>query len=375
MGQVLPQEIITDILTFLPVKSLIRFQCVCKLWKNLIKTPSFIAAHLHHSIHRRPCLLFERHPIQGRNHTQLYLLDCEPPIVKVQNIPVVNGRLHIVGSCDGLLCLQIEKMSVSFLVSSYRPSPLLLWNPSLREVRQVTTTFPDFVGNCNIGFGFCPIVKDYKIVRLYVSGYDGEVHLVEVYSLGMGSWKEIEVGNSLRDLRMPYDSFTVNGAIFWFGVKRSTLAERVIVSFDIATEVFTLIPVPVTLVIPVPGRTFIPTEFEHRLALLSSTRNEYKTSCLIELWVLEDGTGVSRERWSWAKKYTSKPHPCSMHPNTIWRNEIACLVFPPIPDRIQMMTALSNFTNTELKVLSPHYNYIFNYVESLVPVNNIHIEK
>ena len=34
----LPQEIITNIVVRLPVKSLIRFQCVCKDWKNLFRT-------------------------------------------------------------------------------------------------------------------------------------------------------------------------------------------------------------------------------------------------------------------------------------------------------------------------------------------------
>ncbi|KAK4269666.1 hypothetical protein QN277_022794 [Acacia crassicarpa] len=56
----LPQEIITNIFSFLSVKSLIKFQCMCNYWKNLIKTPSpsFIAAHLHHSTQLRPCLVF-----------------------------------------------------------------------------------------------------------------------------------------------------------------------------------------------------------------------------------------------------------------------------------------------------------------------------
>ncbi|KAL6613727.1 hypothetical protein ACP70R_035997 [Stipagrostis hirtigluma subsp. patula] len=45
----LPHEIVTDILTRLPVKSLLRFRCVCKAWRRTISDdPAFVRAHLHH---------------------------------------------------------------------------------------------------------------------------------------------------------------------------------------------------------------------------------------------------------------------------------------------------------------------------------------
>ncbi|XAR49259.1 hypothetical protein NMG60_11032388 [Bertholletia excelsa] len=45
----LPSEILTEILSRLPVKTLIRFTSVCKSWYCLIKDPSFIMTHLNHS--------------------------------------------------------------------------------------------------------------------------------------------------------------------------------------------------------------------------------------------------------------------------------------------------------------------------------------
>ncbi|KAI9127046.1 hypothetical protein K1719_001605 [Acacia pycnantha] len=70
------------------------------------------------------------------------------------------------------------------------------------------------------------------------------VAYVEVYSLRSGSWKEVEFG--IENVGLFSHQTTVNGAIFWFGFGREpdTSTYYVIVSFDIANEVFSLIPTP-----------------------------------------------------------------------------------------------------------------------------------
>lgn len=46
VGYDLPQEVVIEILLRLPVKSLMRFRCICKLWCSLTKDLSFITRHL-----------------------------------------------------------------------------------------------------------------------------------------------------------------------------------------------------------------------------------------------------------------------------------------------------------------------------------------
>ncbi|KAK4259890.1 hypothetical protein QN277_006178 [Acacia crassicarpa] len=365
----LPREIIVDILKLLPVKTLIRFQCVSKHWKNIIKSPSFITDHLHHSSQHRPCLLF--HEFLNYDCLELYLLNFKMQVVEVQNIPLVEGGLWIVGSSNGLLCIRIDKYA-----KPISPPVLFLWNPAFRDVRPVFPTFPDFDGDCQIGFGYSPIVNDYKIVGLYLSKYDYQVQVVEVYSLSKGSWRNIEVFD-LGGLTITGSAgFTVNGAIFWIGYKRDIGGgcEYATVSFDIANEEFSLMPVPDVDRDLTFGANF--TEFEQRLAILFPTKIENPESCLIELWMLEECTCRSGERWSWVKKYVFSP--AYLHPITIWRNEIVGICHrlpgeegPEIVERI----VLSNITSTELKVLFDRVYVAFNYVESLVPVRNIHIEE
>uniref|UniRef100_A0A2N9HUK4 F-box domain-containing protein n=1 Tax=Fagus sylvatica TaxID=28930 RepID=A0A2N9HUK4_FAGSY len=54
----LPDEIVTQILIRLPIKSIITSICVCKTWKSIIQNPTFISTHLHHSTTTNHLLLF-----------------------------------------------------------------------------------------------------------------------------------------------------------------------------------------------------------------------------------------------------------------------------------------------------------------------------
>ncbi|XP_028755838.1 F-box/LRR-repeat/kelch-repeat protein At2g27520-like [Neltuma alba] len=359
----LPEEIMNNILKRLPAKSLVRFQCVCKHWKNLFKTSSFITDHLRLSRPHNPSLLFFQN--YGSNSLQLRLLDCDMQVRDVPKAPPFDSLpfklVSIIGSSNGLLCVTIHENE-----SVISPSSLLLWNPSTRDVREVPNSRT--IDSCVLGFGFSSSLNDYKIV--VIDGMDCEV---EVYSLKTDSWKEIEYVNLLDDVFIsPNTVVSFDGAIFWNGQKPGNKRKvGVIVSFDIVMEAFSLIPLP-----RVHSNSFINlTVYKDKLAILSSGAGG---SSNINLWVREEDIGSSRERWSWTKKFTSGPCPWTLNGGgTIWRNEIVMSGTETCgklwKKKPESGLCMLNLTTNEFKVVvvPKHGSYQFlNHVESLLPVVN-----
>nr|XP_023884327.1 uncharacterized protein LOC111996579 [Quercus suber]POE70680.1 f-box protein [Quercus suber] len=131
----LPDEILTHIFTFLPIKSIITCTSVSKTWKSLIQNPTFIFTHLHHSHNKiKNNLLLLR---LSRNGKEVYTLHKEddPDFTEYTSFdspfhaPHLQSPHHnIVGTCNGLLCL-----------SDFLPNiadELFRWNPCVRKLLQ-----------------------------------------------------------------------------------------------------------------------------------------------------------------------------------------------------------------------------------------------
>ncbi|KAI9112691.1 hypothetical protein K1719_016357 [Acacia pycnantha] len=381
----LPEDIMVNILKRLPVKSLIRFQCVCKHWKNLFKTLSFVTDHLRYSSAQNPSLFVK--PSSNCQPLHLSLIDGEINALEFQIPPLIGSLpvVMIVGSSNGLLCVATDMSKDS----------LFLWNPAIREVRQVpaarTSKFPR--SNCILGFGFSEIVDDYKIVKAY-AGRDNVIIGVKMYSLSTDSWKNIEF-RSLEGLKFLDYSVTVNGVIFWSALGSVDVDPVcfVMVSFDIATEVFTLIH-------SFPKRSFLPdiTVYEDKVAVLYlspilDNRIDY-IYYSIDLWVPEEDIVSCTDRCSWTMKYDSSwTNIYSSNSSlTIWRNEFvsACDSFIKIGltneggedienhEENVGLYFLNIITNERMMFAIPEYSRytrVFDYVESLVPVGNIHYQQ
>ncbi|KAI9085355.1 hypothetical protein K1719_032732 [Acacia pycnantha] len=313
----LPQEIITDILKRLPVKSLIRFRCVCKHWKNLVHNPTFITDHLRHSGHHNPNFLFF-HPssYEYEKTGKLNLLNCEMQVRDLQKAPLFDylcaRRFKIIGSSNGLLCVKIRRNELA------RPPSVLLWNPATKDVREVprSRTIDSCKFGCEFGFGFNSSLNDFKIVAI-----DHQIDRMGVYSLSTDSWKEIELKNFPEDFTF-FDETAVfsNEAIFWKGEIGGEEGKEVIVSFDTTKEVFTFIPWPTNTALNTLRSLYFVniTVYKDKLAIFHSGGDGS-----LWVWVMEEDIGSSRERWNWTKKFIGGHYPQMFNcVGTIWRNEI-----------------------------------------------------
>lgn len=243
----LPDEIIAEILSWLPVKSLIRFRCVCKSFKALFSDPQFIKTHL-----RKITSSSESKP----NHYEKIVLTCvRPPYTLVKSCSLysiynesqtdaieldhfsLRDKYHytwLVGSCDGLLCMAAYNTAEQNYVA--------LWNPSTRVVYRLPGLgFGNkSEGYTCFGFGYDSNICDYKVVAVFCFRNWGDSEhktRVKVCTLGTKSWRRIEDFG----YGVPYDvsGKYVNGSLSWPAMcERDSRLAWIIVSLDLAKETY-----------------------------------------------------------------------------------------------------------------------------------------
>ncbi|KAM7473309.1 hypothetical protein LguiB_020552 [Lonicera macranthoides] len=194
----LPAELLTDILTRLPVKTLLICTSVSKSWYSLITSPLFITAHqLNYRNNPAPLLLLrQEYSFNLKRQCSLhYDIDTFEEFVAL-DLPDITKETRFIGIaciCNGLVCLyDLDKYIVALWNPSLKKSIIL---PKPRAVRQSGAFYL-------IGFGIDPISNDYKIVRLtntYIF-LDGVLELltpleVELFELSTGTWRNINVGD------------------------------------------------------------------------------------------------------------------------------------------------------------------------------------
>lgn len=298
----LPEELIIELLSRLPTKSLVRFRSVCKAWNALIGDPGFVSKHLHqfsptNDQTKGVVLVNYCCPISRRSVVLLLCSHTHDVVSSFQLPREMNFEsLKVVGSCNGLLCVSDDDCS-----SSMR-SRLVLWNPLIRKFRVLpkcvigsTHLGSEKVNGVVYGFGYHPTIDDYRLVRIvYMYHFDRPCFRAEVYSLRTDSWVEIEA--------MPYRIYepycvALNGVLHWIAFGRGVEDYEFILSFEMSDLVFRRIELP--------GFNFSEDGICTRLAVLKDclyliTYNHRGRQKLFEIW-LKNGHG------DWTKELTIGP--------------------------------------------------------------------
>ncbi|CAI0460169.1 unnamed protein product [Linum tenue] len=241
----LTEDVVINILLRLPIASCISlFRCVCRSWRNLLSDPEFIRKILFFrttaeqqslriliagdvirvlqthssSFNLWPVPAAAAQPPRVRQtHYSLHSYDALCPVSAAAAVPCKmrnyrpGNRLAIVGCCDGIFCISTYPGS--------SVSDISMWNPTTSETRLLPLSScpraPSFLMCCEeIGFGFDPLTRDYKVVRTLVferideeddNGADDDglvkfgcpsrVAYTEVYSLRNDSWKRLLTAN------------------------------------------------------------------------------------------------------------------------------------------------------------------------------------
>ncbi|XP_015057104.1 F-box/kelch-repeat protein At3g23880-like [Solanum pennellii] len=236
-----PEQILVNILTRLPVQSLVRFKCVSKFWITLISDPYFTKKHLNRARNdqdSQKLLIYQwgpkvsnfslyccpLSPVQQVKDVQKLKLDC-PSTLKPNKI--------LIHCCyNGLAILEIcDKDGVKYL----------LWNPSIRESIVLPPLGCPGDGRSRFGLGYDSSSDEYKIIHMH-QNREGPYCPNEILALKDGcSWRSIdEHPRAIRCWFHASDSLPfIHAAFHWIQVSRNYF---VVISFDISNGVYGEIP-------------------------------------------------------------------------------------------------------------------------------------
>lgn len=286
----IPDDASLSILSKVPIKSLKRFECVCKQWSILFQNPFFINIYRHHIIHTnhsdsdydddddvslilQHIILVNRASPAFTFVSNFYFVSGETFENRVKfNSPlplqVLGTAINIVGSIsiNGTLCL-------TNLLNDERN--IVLWNPYTDEFNVIPPspvessfyrTFDSFIH----GFGYDHLNHDYKVIR-YVEfnsltgdqffsrgiSWDDPLYknvplepLWEIYSLKNNSWKKIDVDMSMvmrPETAKGIIRFYLDGMCHWWDEIDKDNDGSYFVSFDVRNEVCFTTPMPLDI--------------------------------------------------------------------------------------------------------------------------------
>lgn len=264
----LPSEIIINIFSRLPIRTILQSKCVSKPWLHLLQSNHFVTSHFSKSVPglvvvtttRDPssCTIFEfedgQHELGSHElrYNQLTEFDFPHPV-------------DIRGSANGLL----------FLGKLGEPEAHFLCNPITRDYIEIHFTrelirqyppvlnFPEIIEenvysyphSVTYGFGASKISEQFKVVRIFhdsviVHGGGGglprrriipkpECH---VYTVGTGSWRAVEHGAAAFEYSCRTSCVFLNGNLHW--IASDSDEKQWISCFDLEREDFSHFSTP-----------------------------------------------------------------------------------------------------------------------------------
>ncbi|XP_004305871.1 PREDICTED: F-box/kelch-repeat protein At3g23880-like [Fragaria vesca subsp. vesca] len=280
------EDVIAEILAKLPVKSLIRFRCVCKSWRALISDPYFVKKHFSWRAETYK-VNFDLHPplfvdlkalenIKNGDDVQFAVTELDFPVS--ESIPDPGYR-RVVGSCNGLVCVEVDFKAI------------MLWNPYTRDSK-VLPTPPGVIkksyGGCYdfYGLGYDSATDDYKVI-LGVTYYDdangANKIMIHIFALKTGSWRTVQ-GIDYVELDTRLGLF-VNGALHWL-YNLPGVGSRILL-FDLGEEKFQK-----TVPLPYDDWLYDPLIYRNCLCVCSCPAE----SNSIHIWMMKE-YGV-KESWT-----------------------------------------------------------------------------
>ncbi|KAI3894935.1 hypothetical protein MKX03_022873 [Papaver bracteatum] len=300
--------LVSEILSRLPAKSLMRFKCVCKQWQSLIQRDrSFIDLHLTRS--KTSCnfavggiSLFIKWPTwHSFDFSSVELILSQGRVETVRREvpgPRTSYGTHIFGAVNGLIAFVKRQMrSVCiFNPSTGQSTPWIQsmirqQHESLYEKIQVIDEYGhcvtrqiQYVNSNWYYFGYDPVTMEHKVVCIWkkmIYKRHGEFlrfeNICEVMTVDGRqhnknnlSWRRIDNEFVIPPTISPSDfscSLYINGSIYWL----CTGEEPLVVEFNVGSEKFRVISIPNYIIKEIRYCDCKLIQIDGRLAVLAAT--------------------------------------------------------------------------------------------------------
>ncbi|CAL9248879.1 unnamed protein product [Arabidopsis halleri] len=247
----LTNDLIMEILSRLPSKSVAKFRCVSKRWASMFASPYFKELFMTKSS-AKPRLLFaiaENRTLEKEDCVWSFFSSpqLENPYEKSSSTLVAAAEFHVKFSPDGLLINyygDIKYFSIGYASgliyiygNRYQARPLIC-NPNTG--RYAILPYRYTYRKAYSFFGFDPIDKQYKALSIAYPSGPGRNKIL-TFGDGDLTWRKIKCPIPRPGIKS--HGICINGVLYFLAERVELSFDYVIVCFDVRSEKFTFIDV------------------------------------------------------------------------------------------------------------------------------------
>lgn len=282
----IPEEMWMEILVRLPVNSLMRFKCVSKLWSSFITSRYFTNCFFKLSLQTRERRVFMS-VMDLQDYSDYMFFSALPrnwdaagsflQLNQGLTFPGMRGR-HFLNALRGLMCFRLGR-------------EVQIYNFTTRQLLSLPIVQSNMLeGDSHMWnyFGHDPVSDEYKVLSIVwsVSKTWRRVRSeIQVLVLGAkASWRNTRSHTHSPSHRPYSQGISINGVLY-YGAWRHRKGYMVM-SFDLASEEFNLIKLPVEARVVWHGCQGKLMNYRGKVAVFECSR--LITECILDLWVVED---------------------------------------------------------------------------------------
>ncbi|CAN6847983.1 unnamed protein product [Brassica oleracea] len=222
----LPQELVEEILSKIPVTCMRSVRLTCKKWNDLSKTLSFVEKHIGEETSRKSSV------IMTMNH-KVYLLGV--------SFSGIQNKFDTSIKHKGTLIIRNNNMdSEPLVIRVFHGDGLLLfvmvkrvvvWNPYLGQVKWILHSY--YQDDFAMGYAKKDKSHSHKILR--ISNVNSIPY--EIYDFKSDSWKVLGITPLEEDVLLCYDALSLKGNSHWVAREKiETRNKKFLICFDFTEE-------------------------------------------------------------------------------------------------------------------------------------------